>query len=273
MDLSQAQVDTFRRDGFLAIERVFSPPEMAVLEAALPEITDPSRGKVGFDEKSGLVRLSHGAHLYNEAFRRLSLHPRLVQPAQHLLDSEIHLWQSRLTIKPGLGAVHASGWAWHQDFSTWHVADGMPEPRAIVTFLFLDDVTASNAPVLVIPGSHHHGMLHDCGDKERKQGDYQIRGKNGEYQYMVIDPKLLREMAQRNGVVALTGPVGTVVFMNCVLVHGSTENISPLRRALFTLVFNPVDNRAQHPRPGYWVPSDVVPVRPLADDCLLTMAS
>jgi ectoine hydroxylase len=273
MDLSQAQVDTFRRDGFLVIERVFSPPEMTVLEAAMPEITDPSRGKVGFDKESGLVRLSHSPHLYNEAFRRLSLHPRLVRPAQQLLDTEFHLWQSRLTIKPGLGTVQASGWPWHQDFSTWHVADGMPEPRAIVTFLFMDDVTASNAPVLAIPGSHHRGMINDCGDEVRKKGDYQIMGKNGEHQYMVIDPNLLREMAQRNGVVAQTGPVGTVVFMHCGLVHASTDNISPLRRALFTLVFNPVDNRAQHPRSGHWVTPDAAPVQPLPDDCLLTMAS
>src|SRR5215468_8546080 len=121
MDLSQAQVDGFRRDGFLVIERVFSAPEIAVLEAALPEITDPSRAKVGFDDASGMVRLSHGAHLYNEAFRRLSLHPRLVRPAQRLLDTEFNIYQSRLTIKPGMsGAVAASGWAWHQDFTTWH---------------------------------------------------------------------------------------------------------------------------------------------------------
>src|SRR5215470_11701622 len=85
MDLSQAQVETFQREGFLVVERVFSPPEVAVLQAALPEITDPSRGKIGFDKASGMVRLSHGAHLYNETIRRLSLHPRLVRPAKQLL--------------------------------------------------------------------------------------------------------------------------------------------------------------------------------------------
>src|ERR1700704_272999 len=137
MELSQAQVDTFQREGFLVIERAFSPPEVAVLQAALPEITDPSRGRVGFDEASGMVRLSHGAHLYNETIRRLSLHPRLVRPAQRLLDTEFHVYQSRLTVKPGLGtnsagtAVLASGWVWHQDFSTWYRSDGMPEPRAL----------------------------------------------------------------------------------------------------------------------------------------------
>jgi L-proline 4-hydroxylase len=263
MDLSQAQVDAFRRDGFVVIERAFSPPEMAVLEAAIPEITDPSRAKVGFDAASGMVRLSHGAHLYNEAIRRLSLHPRLVRPAQRLLESEFHIYQSRLTIKPGMGDVAASGWVWHQDFSTWHRADGMPAPRALVTFIFFDDVTAANAPVLVIPRSHDRGLLDTLGGDDT-QG----------YEHVTITPDTVREIGRQNGVTALTGPAGTLVFMSCALVHASGENISPLRRALFSVVFNPIDNRPQHPRPKeHWVPTDAVPVRPLADDCLLAMAS
>jgi ectoine hydroxylase len=263
MDLSQAQVDAFRRDGLLVIERAFSSPEMAVLEAALPEIIDPSRAKVGFDDVSGMVRLSHGAHLYNEAFRRLSLHPRLVRPVQRLLETEFHIYQSRLTIKPAMSGAAASGWVWHQDFSTWHRADGMPEPRAIVTFTFLDDVTAANAPVLAIPRSHDRGML-ECVPGDDKGG----------YQNVAIQPETVRSIGQQNGVVALTGPIGTVVFISCALVHASAENISPLRRALFSVVFNPMDNRPRHPRPKeHWVPVDAVPVRPLADDCLLTVAS
>lgn len=263
MDLSQAQVDGFRRDGFLVIERGFSPPEMAVLEATLPEITDPSRAKVGFDPTSGMVRLSHGAHLYNEAIRRLSLHPRLVRPVQRLLGPEVHIYQSRLTIKPGMSTVRASGWVWHQDFSTWHRFDGMPEPRAIVTFTFFDDVTAANAPVLVIPRSHGRGLVGT------------IPGKDTDgYENVAIAPDTVREIAQRDGVTALTGPAGTLVFMSCALVHASAENISPLRRALFTVVFNPMDNRPLHPRAeAHKVPMSLIPVRPLADDCLLTMAS
>lgn len=267
MDLTQAQVDSYRRDGFLVLERVFSSPEVEVLQSALPEITDPSRGRVGFDEASGMVRLSHGAHLYNEKIRRLSLHPRLVRPAQQLLDTEFHVYQSRLTIKPGLStsttgtAVLASGWVWHQDFSTWTRHDGMPEPRALVTFTFLDDVTAANAPLLVIPRSHGRGMFDT------------VEGKTNGYYEPAMKPEIVRELGQRDGVTALTGPAGTVALMNCAVVHASSENISPLRRALFTVVFNPIDNRPQHPRSEHYATANVVPVRPLGDDCLLTMAS
>jgi ectoine hydroxylase len=263
MDLSQAQVDSFRRDGFLVVERAFSSPEVAVLQAALPEITDPARAKVGFDPASGMVRLSHGAHLYNEAMRRLSQHPRLVRPAQRLAGTEIQIYQSRLTIKPGMSGVAASGWVWHQDYSTWYRDDGMPEPRAIVAFTFLDDVTPVNAPIIAIPGSHGQGLLATLTAEDK-----------GNYESVTIAPDIVRDMGQRNGVIALMGPAGTVVFINCALVHASGENISPLRRAVFSVIFNPLDNRPRHPRPlDHWVPTDVVAVRPLADDCLLTMAS
>jgi len=265
MDLSQAQVDAYRRDGFLVVERMFSPAETAVLQATLPEITDPSRGKVFFDEASGAVRVSQGAHLYNETLRRLSLHPRLVRPAQQLLGTAVHVYQSRLTIKPGLESVPASGWDWHQDFEAWHNDDGMPEPRALVTFTFMDDVTVANAPLLVLPRSHHRGLIGTSVLVKAKDGST--------YQDVIIEPDSLREMAQQGGVIALTGPVGTVAFMHCLMVHASGENISPLRRALFSVVFNPVDNRPQHPREGPYTPATWDPVRPLADDCLLTTAS
>lgn len=266
MDLSQAQRETFQREGFLVIERVFSPPEMAVLEAALPEITDPARAKLGFDKASGMVRLSHGAHLYNEAVRRLSLHPRLVRPAQQLAGSGVHIYQSRLTIKPAaMGAAQPSGWVWHQDVSTWYRYDGMPEPRALVTFTFLDDVTAANAPVLVIPRSHRRGVIDThMGPTDEVDGPY-----------TEVKPEIVHELAQQAGVTALTGPAGTVVFMHCAAVHASGENIAPLRRALFSVVFNPVNNLSRHPRPRgeHWISTNVDPVQPLADDCLLTIAN
>jgi hypothetical protein len=58
--------------------------------------------------------------------------------------------------------------------------------------------------------------------------------------------------------------------MHCNLVHGSTENISPLRRALYSVVFSAVDNPVTAPAgPEHPVAQDCRPIIPLADDCLL----
>jgi len=262
MELSQTQVEAFHREGYVVLENAFSPSEIAALEAAMPNITVSPRAKVGHDPASGLLRLSHGAHLYNETFRRLALHPRLVRPAQRFLGTEVYVYQSRLTIKPGLGATHASGWPWHQDFAAWDALDGMPAPNAVVTFIFLDDVTACNAPLLVIPHTHENGLIGHVPAPF---------GTSDGYQLLVVGADTVRELAARNGVEALTAPRGTLAFIHCALLHGSAENISPLRRALFSVIFNAVDNRPKHPRDKHWAAHDVVPIRPLADDCLLNL--
>jgi ectoine hydroxylase len=261
--LTPAQGERFEREGRVFCPDVFSPAEMAALEAGLAEITDPARPGVSVEAASGTVRMSHGAHAYSEPFRRLARHPRLVGPARGLLGGDVHLYQSRLNLKAGYSQASqapAGGYPWHQDFSTWNVRDGMPEPRALVVFVFLDDVTACNAPLLVVPGSHREGVLDD-GD--RAPGD-------GPCRQILIGPGRLRALVERHGIEAQVGRRGSVLFMHCNLVHGSTENISPLRRALYALVFNAVDNRVTAPGGSeHQVARDRRPVVPLADDCLL----
>jgi L-proline 4-hydroxylase len=250
--LTPARRAAFERDGCIFCPRVFSAVEVAALEAGLAGITDPSRPGVRVEAASGTVRMSHGAHAYSETFRRLTRHPRLVAAARELLGGDVYLYQTRLNLKAGLSRVPAGGYPWHQDFSTWHLRDGMPEPRAVVVFVFLDDVTACNAPLLVVPGSHRAGLLDD-GDR--------AAGDGGAYRQVLISPERLRALVERQGMAAQTGPRGSVLLMHCNLVHGSTENISPLRRALYSVVYNAVDNRV--------TAEDCRPVTPLADDCLL----
>ena len=263
MELTDTQVAAYEQEGYLFVENVFSPGEMAVLEAAMPEITDPSRPEVSLDEVSGTVRLCHGPHLFNEAFRRLSVHPRLVLPARRLLGTDVYLYQSRLSMKAGLGAVQASGWPWHQDYSTWAVADGMREPRALAVFVFLDEVTACNGPLMVIPRSHHAGLI------SRPLGRFDDR----EYSQAIIEPQTLRDLARQGGVAAPLGAAGSVMFMHCNMVHASTENISPLRRALYSVVFNVVDNATENRRPEHYSARDTAAVRPLPEDCLLALSA
>lgn len=265
MELTDAQVAAFEREGYLFFPSVFSPQEVAVLEKAMPEITDASRQEVRLDEASGTVRLCHGPHLFSETFRRLSAHPRLVLPARRLLSGDVYLYQTRLSMKAALGEVQASGWPWHQDYSTWAVADGMKEPRALAAFVFLDEVTACNGPLMIIPRSHQGGMI------SRPLGHFDDRQQ--EYSQIILSPETLRELVRQGGITAPLGPAGSVMFMHCNLVHASTSNLSPLRRALYAVVFNAVDNATESRRPETYSARDTAPVRPLAEDCLLALSA
>lgn len=259
MRLSAPQVEAYHHDGFLFVERVFSAAEVAVLEAALPEITDPSRPETLVDETSGTVRMTHGSHLHSETFSRLARHPRLVRPTEQLLGGRVYVYQSRLNLKPALGRSAAPGYPWHQDFATWHERDGMPAPRAVVAFTFLDEVTGCNAPLMVIPRSHRQGIL----------GQRRPPAPGASYRSRVLAPATLQALAAEHGMTLQTGPPGSALFMHCNLVHGSTENISPFRRALFSVVFSAVGNRAKRTAaPAHYLSMDDTPVEALPDDCL-----
>jgi ectoine hydroxylase len=265
MRLTAAQVEDFERRGFLLCEGVFAAAEVAALEGALQEVVASRTDRVVVDAASGTVRMVHGSHLHVAAFARLARHPRLVGPAERLLGAPVYVYQSRLNLKAGLAErPPSSGYPWHQDFSTWHHRDGLPEPRAVVVFTFLDEVTPCNAPLMVVPASHRRGIV---GAPEGGPGS---GWGEGGYRQIVIPPGVLAELVDEGGILAVTGGPGSVLFMHSNVVHGSTENISPRRRALYSLVFAAAGNRATRgDSPEHFAARDAAPIEPLADDCLL----
>src|SRR3546814_14162435 len=79
-------------------------------------------------ESSGAPRTAFAAQTYSEPFRRLGLHPRLIDPVMQLLDGPVYLHQYKVNAK---AAFDGEVWQWHQDYGTWARDDEMPEPRAM----------------------------------------------------------------------------------------------------------------------------------------------
>lgn len=265
MRLRADQVEEFERRGCLLVPGLFTVAEIATLEAALPAVvagTDEARRTI--DEASGTVRMVHGSHRTSSAFAALARHPRLVGPAGQLLGGPVYLYQSRLNLKAGLVERPTAGYPWHQDFSTWHHRDGLPEPRAVVVFTFLDEVTACNAPLMVVPGSHRRGLL---GAPDGGGGAAGADPEGG-YRQLVLPAAVLADLVAEGGIEAVTGGAGSVFFMHANLVHGSTENISPLRRAIYSLAYCAVGNHPADASPEHFAARDRAPIEPLADDCL-----
>jgi ectoine hydroxylase len=259
MELTHSQVEQYEREGYLFLERVFSAREVAVLDEVIPELLSVKNfSGLRRDSVSGQVRHIHGTHLYSELVRRLARHPRLLRPAEQLLGGRVYVHQSRLVPKLGL-AGPAQGFPWHQDFPTWHVRDGMPEPRAVVVAVFVDEVTAYNGPILFIPRSHRLGMMIiDNGPV-----------MEGYKQLNVSDEQVTR-LYREKGMIAQLGAPGSVLFMHSNVVHASSENISPLRRAMHQIVYNSVENLCVSPvRPEEDAARDCSPIEALSDDCLL----
>jgi len=259
--LNDRQVEEFQRTGALFFPGLFSRQEVAVLQRAAEETASRPGPNVTPEMATDSVRMVHGSHREHDVFANLCRHPRLVGPAEQLLGEGIYVHQSRLNYNAGMGS---GGFDWHQDFATWHTVDGLPEPRALMMTVFLDDVTPANGPLLYIPGSHRHGVIDDFEP---------VRDRNGNV-LMRLAERRLRVLVEDGGIAAGLGPAGSALIMHCNVVHGSTPNISPNRRALYYVNVNAVSNRQRtFKRAEYHAGTDFTPLQPVADDALLRLAA
>ncbi|MDJ0609456.1 MAG: phytanoyl-CoA dioxygenase family protein [Kiloniellales bacterium] len=262
MRLSDAEIARFEAEGYLFFPALLSGAEISPLLGDLPGLlarTGPEVVREADGDEA--VRVMYGSHAFSEAYRRLSRHPKLVGPAEQLLRDGIYIHQMRLNPKLDFAG---ETWSWHQDFASWHHSDAMPEPRALVTAVFLDEASAANAPLLVVPGSQSHGLVDEVTLDRADEG----------YTLLEIDPPTLKAMVEARGLKALTGPPGSVAFLHCNIVHGSANNITPLRRAVIYAIYNAVSNACVGGgRAWHHAGRDFTPIEALAEDCLLALAA
>ncbi len=258
MRLSQEQIDRFDTEGYLFFPGAFSTDEARVLKQAAEDVYRLERDEV-WREKSGAARTAFAAHTYNETFRRLGAHPRLLEPVMQLLDGPVYMHQYKVNAK---AAFDGDVWQWHQDYGTWARDDLMPEPRAMNIALFLDEVTEFNGPLMFIPKSHREGVYEAGHDLATTS-----------YPLWTLDKAKITELAERGGMVAPKGPAGSVLLFHCNLVHASPPNISPWSRTIVYLSLCHVENHIRRFKRAEWIAHrDFTPIEPLSDDCLAALA-
>ncbi len=99
MKLSERQLAEFETEGYLFLPGVFSSAEVGVLVGEVPGIFAQERDEVWRETGGKAVRTAFAAHTYNEAFRRLGRHPRLVEPVRQILDGPVYMHQFKINGK------------------------------------------------------------------------------------------------------------------------------------------------------------------------------
>jgi ectoine hydroxylase len=258
MRLTSQHLAEFDERGYLFLPGCFSEDEIAALRSEADKIYATDRQEV-WREKTGAPRTAFAAHTYNEAFRLLGAHPRLVEPVEQLFGEKLYMHQFKINAKaPFDGEV----WQWHQDYGTWARDDGMPQPRAMNISVFLDEVMAINGPLMFIPKSHKHGTLAAGHDKATTS-----------YPLWTLDNATVTRLADEGGIVAPTGKPGSVLMFHGNLVHASPPNITPYPRKIVYLTLCAVSNHiTKFTRPEWIAHRDFTPIEPVADDALLRYA-
>jgi ectoine hydroxylase len=257
--LTDDQRRQFDAEGWLFFPDVFSSAEAAALRQAADAVYAMDRKEVVREKDGKTARTAFAAHLYNEAFRRLGRHPRLIEPVKQILGGDVYMHQYKVNAK---AAFNGDVWQWHQDYGTWSRDDQMPESRAMNIAVFLDDVTEFNGALQFIPQSHRKGVIEAGHDLQTTS-----------YPLWTIDEETITRLVAEGGLISPKGKAGSVIMFHGNLVHGSPSNMSPFDRTIVYLSLCHVDNHIRRfKRPEWIAHRDFAPIEPLDDDCLLDLA-
>ena len=274
--LSAEDTRAFERHGFFVLREVFEPHEIELLCGEATRLRGEGRNALEpetliTEPNSGQVRSVFRIHDQDRTFARLAADARLAEVARFLLNDDVYVHQSRMNYKPGF---RGKEFYWHSDFETWHVEDGMPRMRALSMTVLLTENTPHNGPLMLMPGSHRHYVT--CVG-ETPENHYRSSLKHQEYG--VPDDDSLSKLAAEGGIIAPTGPAGTVIVFDCNTMHGSASNITPLPRSNAFIVYNAVSNRLEapfgptKPRPDFIAARKrVAPVEPVAGPLMRSAA-
>ncbi|MCS6878812.1 MAG: phytanoyl-CoA dioxygenase family protein [Geminicoccaceae bacterium] len=226
--ISEAQVERYRRDGFIVVENVLSPEEVAELRAVTDELVAKARGLRTHDEVYDLeddhtpeepkVRRIKAPHKVHPVFDRVMRHPGILAILQKLIGPAIRFDTSKLNVK---AAGYGAAVEWHQDWAFYpHTNDDLA-----AVGVFIDDIGLDNGPLLCIPGTHK-GPIYDHHDDEG-------------YFCGAMDPDR-REVAYEEAVPCL-GPAGSISIHHARVVHGSAVNTSGRPRRLLLYQYRAAD--------------------------------
>jgi phytanoyl-CoA hydroxylase len=167
MAISSDQLAAYQRNGYLLVEELVTPNEVAALCERLREYTHGERSREGLAiqieprVERGEIQVQHPGDgirkidllvQHDDLFQRLVLHPNMVGVVQGILGPDIKLYRNTLLLKP---PEVGSQKGWHQDSPYWPI-----EPMNLCScWLPLDDATPENGCMVVLPGWHKRGPL------------------------------------------------------------------------------------------------------------------
>ncbi|MGP3948523.1 phytanoyl-CoA dioxygenase family protein [Streptomyces sp. 7N604] len=265
--LTQDQIDAFDKHGYVMLPDLFSPEELAAMDAEILRLKQLDHPQRLLEVESNLVRAIYGLETSSEVLERLTRDPRVATPAQQVLRSKVYLYQTQVSPKM---AFRSAAWEWHQDFMYWCREDGMPTPNAVSIAIHLDDVTEFNGPLYIVAGSH----TWDLEQVTAQQGDgWEGSARSGD-KYKISDESL-SQLIDESKLVSVKAPRGTAVIFHSGLLHCSPPNLSPRDRTVLFVRYNAVDNALRpvpEPRPEWLAPRHNMAISP-SESTFLSSAS
>jgi hypothetical protein len=216
--LAAAELEQYRRDGWVVPGFRLSAAEVEALRAALDKLIADNPGirpeRLVNAHLEGSAEGVRGSRVFFEIAR----HPGILDLVEQAIGPDIVLWGCQVFCKPGGDGMEVP---WHQDGHYWPI-----RPLATCTvWVAIDASTPANGCMRVIPGSHSARMLFPHLTEERADLVLNQRARDDAF-----------DAASAADVVLAPGEMS---LHDIYMIHGSNPNRSPKRRAGVAIRYMP----------------------------------
>ncbi|GBG12399.1 hypothetical protein B1748_22445 [Paenibacillus sp. MY03] len=214
-ELQEVHYAQYKQTGFLSVDGVLNENEVGQSIQAIMDLlhVDRKKSRLQFtkpeqelntpEERELSIRKIHEFVDSEDRLRKIAYHPDIIGTIRRLFGEEPKLIQDMALLKPPHGGGEKP---WHQDMAYGNLTY---TKSAIGVWIALDEATADNGCMHVIPGSHQEGATPH---------------------YAVRDWQLCDTQVPVNKDVIVPLKPGGVLFFHGLLYHGTPSNFSTLRR-------------------------------------------
>jgi ectoine hydroxylase-related dioxygenase (phytanoyl-CoA dioxygenase family) len=230
VSLSDAQVESFRANGFLALDQIASADEIARLRDLYAEVVaDPGGLTLTYqgeraDGSTGVITQVFAPDLKRPELRATEYIANATRFAAELLDvpaADVAYGGLMFIYKP---AGEGRDTPWHQDEAYWDDRNAL-RCHSLSVWMPLDDVTVESGCMQYMPGTH--------------EGDVLPHVKPAGPEPLHLDPPI-----DTSAAVPCEVPAGGATIHHCRTVHYAGPNMSAMpRRALTTIFHGPGTQR------------------------------
>ena len=220
---SGAEVDLYRRNGFLVVSDFLTRSELECWRDAVHESVDEH---IRLEAPNNQKEDGYYKHVFiqcvniwktNEKIKQIATDPRLGKLATDLAGtSGVHLYHDHALIK--------EPWANPTNFHIDNPYDPYDSRQAIMLWVALDDATMQNGCMYLLPGTHLRSHFKFTGVLEREG----VGGLFDEYpDWMGLEPYVAEMKA------------GDAVFLSGMIAHAAGPNMTPRPRRAYAMLFMP----------------------------------
>ena len=226
--LTPHQIQQYADDGYVMVPDVLDPATLAKLRAVTDEVVESARGLTDHTDALDLetshtpdnprVRRIKRPHLVHDFYLQLARYEPIMDALTPLLGPDIRLHGGgKVNMK---SAGYGAAVEWHQDWAFYPHTN----QDVLAVGVLLDDMTADNGPLLMLPGSHkgdvydHHADGAFCGAINTATSELDVSNAREVY-----------------------ASAGSITIHHARLVHGSSMNRSNTQRRILFFEFTAAD--------------------------------